>query len=325
MADAALLAPTAKFSDPDFTAKGERRARVGLTGLRTLWLNTGSLCNITCRNCYIDSSPDNDRLAYLTRAEAAAFLDEIARDAWPVREIAFTGGEPFLNPDIIAMLGDALTRGFSVLVLTNAMQPMLRPRIRDGLIALRDAHGSRLVLRVSLDHYSREPHEEERGEGTYDKTVEGIDWLARQGLTLALAGRTCWGESETDARAGYAALIAARGWPVDAYDHGALVLFPEMDARADVPEITESCWGILGKDPNDVMCAASRMVVKRKGAAFPVVLPCTLLPHDPAFEMGATLAEAARADGGMFDHGAVKLCHPHCAKFCVLGGGSCSA
>ena len=94
-----------------------------------------------------------------------------------------------------------------------------------------------------------------------------------------------------------------------------------MDERADVPEITESCWGILGKDPNEVMCAASRMVVKRKGAAIPVVLPCTLLPYDPAFEMGATLAEAARADSDMFDHGAVKLCHPHCAKFCVLGGG----
>jgi len=56
-----------------------------------------------------------------------------------------------------------------------------------------------------------------------------------------------------------------------------------------------------------------------------VVLPCTLLPYDPAFEMGATLAEAAQADGGMFEHGTVKLCHPHCAKFCVLGGGSCSA
>jgi hypothetical protein len=54
------------------------------------------------------------------------------------------------------------------------------------------------------------------------------------------------------------------------------------------------------------------------------VLPCTLLPYDPAFEMGETLEEAARADGGMFEAGAVKLCHPHCAKFCVLGGGSCS-
>jgi hypothetical protein len=324
MAEAAFSALAAKFSDPDVTAKGERRARVALHALRTLWINTGSLCNITCRNCYIESSPDNDRLAYITRAEAAAYLDEIERGAWPVGEIGFTGGEPFMNPDIVAMLEDALKRSFSVLVLTNAMQPMLRPRVREGLLALRAKHGDRLTIRVSLDHYGKALHEEERGEGTYEKTIEGIDWLAGHGFKLALAGRTCWNESEADARNGYAALIAARGWPLDAYDAGQLVLFPEMDERADVPEITESCWGILHKDPKDVMCASSRMVVKRKGAARPVVLPCTLLPYDPAFEMGATLAEAAHADGGMFDHGAVKLCHPHCAKFCVLGGGSCS-
>jgi hypothetical protein len=324
MANAALLAP-GKFSDPDVTAKGERRARVTLEALRTLWINTGSLCNITCRNCYIESSPENDRLAYFTRAELSAYLDEIARDRWPVREIGFTGGEPFMNPEIVEMLGDALARGFSVLVLTNAMQPMLRPRIRDGLCALRTAHGKRLVIRASLDHYTARLHDSERGAGTFAKTVEGIDWLAHEGFALVLAGRTMWGESEADMRKGYAALLAARGWPVDAYDPSALVLFPEMDLRADVPEITESCWGILHKDPRDVMCAASRMVVKRKGAARPVVLPCTLLPYDPAFEMGATLADAARADGGMFEAGAVKLCHPHCAKFCVLGGGSCSA
>ena len=108
MADAALYANPAKFSDPDVTAKGEKRARVALRELRTLWINTGSLCNITCRNCYIESSPENDRLAYITRAEAAAYLDEIVRDRWPVTEIGFTGGEPFMNPDFIAMLGDAL-------------------------------------------------------------------------------------------------------------------------------------------------------------------------------------------------------------------------
>jgi hypothetical protein len=230
-----------------------------------------------------------------------------------------------MNPDIIEMLGDALERGFSVLVLTNAMQPMLRPRIREGLIALSATHGGRLVIRVSLDHYRKDLHEEERGPGTFDKTIEGIDWLADEGIALALAGRTMWDEAEEDMRVGYAALIAERGWPIDRDDPLQLVLFPEMDARADVPEITESCWGILHKTPQGVMCASSRMVVKRKGAAHPVVLPCTLLPYDPAFEMGETLAQAARADGGMFAQGAVKLCHPHCAKFCVLGGGSCSA
>jgi uncharacterized Fe-S cluster-containing radical SAM superfamily protein len=325
MTDLAFAAPRAKFADPDWTAKGETRARVRLQALRTLWINTGSLCNIECRNCYIESSPENDRLAYISRAEVCAYLDEIARDRWPVSEIGFTGGEPFINPEIIEMLAGALERGHTALVLTNAMQPLLRPRILEGLTALREQHGSRLVMRVSLDHYSKALHEEERGQGTFNKTIEGIDWLAREGFALALAGRTCWGESEAAERAGYAVLIAARGWPVDAYDRASLVLFPEMDLSADVPEITDACWGILHKDPKDVMCASSRMVVKRKGAQAPVVLPCTLLPYDSAFEMGATLGEAARADGGMFEDGAVKLCHPHCAKFCVLGGGSCSA
>jgi hypothetical protein len=97
-----------------------------------------------------------------------------------------------------------------------------------------------------------------------------------------------------------------------------------MDETIEVPEITTACWGILKLSPSSVMCASSRMVVKRKGSQRPVVLPCTLLPYDQAFEMGETLKDASRVDGGMFDNGAVKLCHPHCAKFCVLGGGSCS-
>jgi uncharacterized Fe-S cluster-containing radical SAM superfamily protein len=315
----------AKFRDPDWTATGERRARVALDELRTLWINTGSLCNIECRNCYIESSPVNERLAFITAPEVSRFYEEIAGMRLPVQEIGFTGGEPFMNPDIIAMVEDALARGFSVLILTNAMQPMLRPRVLAGLLALRDSYRDHLTLRVSLDHYTKERHEEERGSDTFDKTVEGIDWLSWAGLKIALAGRTCWGESEADARKGYTALIAKRAWPVDANDPSSLVLFPEMDARAELPEITESCWGILGKQPSQMMCASSRMVVKRNGADRPVVLPCTLLPYDPAFEMGGTLTEAAGADGGMFDRGAVKLCHPYCAEFCVLGGGSCSA
>jgi uncharacterized Fe-S cluster-containing radical SAM superfamily protein len=324
MTEVAVQTRQGKFRDPDWTASGERRAQVPLQALRTLWINTGSLCNIECRNCYIESSPQNDRLVYMTRAEVASFLDEIAREMLPTREIGFTGGEPFMNPDILGMLDDALARGHSVLVLTNAMQPMQRPRMQSGLLALRDEHGARFAIRVSLDHYGKALHEEERGPDTYDKTVEGIDWLARHGFALALAGRTYSGESEESLRAGYRRLAHERGWPIDATDPASLVLFPEMDVRVDVPEITTSCWGILHKSPSDVMCAASRMVAKRKGAR-PVVLPCTLLPYDPAFEMGTTLSDAARANGGMFDHGAVKLCHPHCAKFCVLGGGSCSA
>jgi len=92
-----LLDPT-KFRDPAVTATGDTRATVNLRSLETLWFNTGTLCNLTCRNCYIDSSPRNDRLAYLTTAEVERYLDEIERDRLPTKLIGFTGGEPFMNP-----------------------------------------------------------------------------------------------------------------------------------------------------------------------------------------------------------------------------------
>ena len=153
----------AKFTDPDLTAKGETRAQVALERLETLWINTGTLCNIECVNCYIESSPENDRLVYMRADEAAAFFDEIAALDLGTREIGFTGGEPFMNPDMLAMAKDALARGHEVLVLTNAMQPMQRKRILAGLLELLDVYGSKLTLRVSLDHYTRELHETERG------------------------------------------------------------------------------------------------------------------------------------------------------------------
>jgi len=302
-----------KFVDPDVTADGARRAEVALSGLRTLWINTGTLCNLTCRNCYIESSPTNDRLAYITGAEAAAFLDEIEAGKLPTETIGFTGGEPFMNPDIMAMLADALGRGLRVLVLTNAMKPMAHKRAE--LIELKEQFGDALQIRVSIDYHARAIHELERGERSWDPALEGVKWLSANGFHLAVAGRTFMGEAEDAMRRGYARLFAKEAIALDARDPAHLVLLPEMDETLDVPEISEACWDILGAKPDDVMCAHERMVIKRRGAARPVVIPCTLLPYDEDFEMGATLAEA---------DGAVKLNHPHCARFCVLGGGSCS-
>jgi len=311
--------PLEKFADPDWTATGEPRARVALRALETLWFNTGTLCNIECRHCYILSSPTNDALAYLTLAEVETYLDEIAALGLPTSEIGFTGGEPFMNPDIIAMAQAALERGHRVLILTNAMRPMMRPRVRRGLAGLAARFGERLVLRVSLDHYTPERHDAERGQGGFETTLAGMRWLRDAGLRMAVAGRTIWGEDEAAARAGYAALFAREGFAIDAANPSQCVLFPEMDETAQVPEITTACWGILGKSPDRVMCASARMVVKRRGAARPVVLACTLLAYDPRFELGETLAEATSGPGGE-----VALNHPHCAKFCVLGGASCS-
>lgn len=305
---------TAKFADPDRTAKGEARAVVALTRLRTLWFNTGSLCNIACQNCYMDSSPTNDDLVYLSLEEVKSYLDEIMAERLPVEEIAFTGGEPFMNPALPDMIEESLARGYRVLVLTNAMKPMLHKRRR--LAEIRARHGDALTIRVSIDHHTREGHEAIRGVGTWRPMIDGLRWLAEQGFRLAIAGRTMWRESEAEARSGYARLFAAEGIPLDAGDTGMLVLFPEMDATRDVPEITVQCWDILGVQPESMMCATARMVVKRKDAPRPVVVPCTLLPYERQFELGTRLADSAKT---------VKLNHPHCATFCVLGGASCGA
>jgi len=304
-----------KFSDPDVTATGEPRASVALSRPRTLWFNTGTLCNIACQACYIESSPSNDRLVYIDAEEVERFLDEAAALGWPLEEVGFTGGEPFLNPQFPAILEAALARGHAVLVLTNAMRPMMRPAVQAALARLIAAHGARLTFRVSLDHPEPGPHDAERGAGAFASALEGLRWLRDAGARIAVAGRL-WQGTEANLRARFAALFAAERLPVDAADPAACVLFPEMDETVDVPEITTACWGILGKRPEEVMCASSRMVVRRRGSARASVAACTLLPYAPEFDMGESLAEASAP---------VKLNHPHCAKFCVLGGASCSA
>ena len=305
-----------KFIDPARTADGSARATVALSHPETLWFNTGTLCNITCAHCYIESSPTNDALVYLSAAEVEDYLGQIEARGWPVREIGFTGGEPFMNPEVIAMLRAALSRGYEVLMLTNAMRPMMRRAMREGIAALEAEFPGRMTFRVSLDDFSAQNHDAERGAGSFAVALEGMKWLRDTGVRMAVAGRVALGSGEAGARAGFARLFARHNFRIDAQHPGETVLFPEMDLAVEVPEITTACWGILGKSPDDVMCASSRMVVKRKGAARPAVLACTLLAYDEAFELGATLEEAERD---------VALNHPHCAKFCVLGGASCSA
>mgnify|MGYP003633103682 CR=1 FL=1 len=306
--------PSGKFTNTLVTADGSARAHVPFKGFETLWFNTGTLCNLACHNCYIESSPRNDALVYLSRAEVADYLAEAGGLSHRPVEIGFTGGEPFMNPDMIGMAEDALAAGYRVLILTNAMKPM--HHVKASLLDLHIRFPKKLALRISLDGYTSEAHEELRGPRSWEPTLAGLTWACAQGFDVAVAGRTVWGESEAQSRAGFAKLFAALGLALDAADPARLVLFPEMEADRDVAEITEQCWGILDKTPDSVMCSNSRMVVKPKGAARPHVASCTLLPYAPDFAMGDTLAASMRD---------VSLNHPFCAQFCVLGGASCSA
>jgi len=310
-----------KFKDPRITAKGEKRAQVFFKKLDTLWFNTGSQCNIECANCYIKSSPTADHFIYLTPEDMAPYLDEIdeiGKD-WGDNgkiEIAFTGGEPYLNPYAIRLSEMALERGHSLLVLTNAMKPMMRPRVQAGLLDLQKRFPGKMTLRVSLDHFSEAGHDQERGEGSFAIALKGLAWLTEHKFDLHIAGRSMFSENETEARTGYAKLIEQQNWNIDAYNMAQVMLFPEMDDTIDVPEITVACWGILDVHPDSMMCSNSRMVVRRKGEDRAAVLACTLLWDDVQFETGKTLKQSL---------GPVALNHPHCSKFCVLGGASCSA
>jgi len=303
-----------KFSNPLITRDGDQRAFVEFNGFKTLWFNTGTLCNIACSNCYIESSPKNDRLVYLSLADVVEFLDELEKLSGKTCEIGFTGGEPFLNPDFLKMLEECQRRDLSTMVLTNAMKP-LQNKI-DGLLKLKKVFGTKkIVFRVSIDHYNKDLHEVERGVGTWDPMIKGLKWLRDNKYTINVAGRSLSQESDNECREGYKTLFDELGLRLDAYNPSELVIFPEMDITVDVPEITTNCWEILSVRPETQMCASSRMVVKRKGQKRPIVVSCTLLPYEREFELGKTLSEASKK---------IYLNHQHCSKFCVLGGASCS-
>ena len=286
MSDVALGARE-KFSDPDWTAQGERRARVALDQLRTLWINTGSLCNIECRNCYIESSPENDRLAYITAREAARFFEEIASSRLPVREIGFTGGEPFMNPDIIAMAEDALARGHEVLILTNAMQPMQRPRLRSGLLGV-----ARCLWRPA--HAPGEPRPLHPRRCT--RRSAGREHSPRRSTASTgspgSGSSSRWPAAPAGARARRICARASRRWRATGLAASTRTI-PRSSCcsrrwtrRPTCRRSRKPAGASSARAPRDVMCASSRMVVKRKGAAGPVVLPCTLLPYDPGLRDG---------------------------------------
>jgi predicted phosphodiesterase len=285
-------------------------AQVRLERLETLWFNTGTLCNLACKGCYIESSPRNDALSWLSLSAVRTLLDEAAERHPELREVAFTGGEPFMNPEIMEMLETALDRDLRVLVLTNAMTPL-----RHHLPALRKLAGQDLHLRVSLDHYTEAGHTALRGPRAWGPALEGISALLDAGFAPSIAARfNPAEEDEAATRAGFAALFHGQGWEIDAFNDQHLVLFPEMSVPAASPGVSEAAWAALHPRGADAMCRTARMVVQRKGAPDISIVACTLLPFEPRFELGRTLAEATRP---------VTLDHPHCARFCVFGASSC--
>ncbi len=289
---------------------------VAFARLETLWFHLGSRCNLACTGCYVESSPHNDRLVFISFETFRSFLDE-GRGFGSLRRVGFTGGEPFLNPDLEAMLAHALGAGLEALLLTNGLAPFRRAL--PWLERLASRHPGRITIRISLDAPEATAHEALRGKGTFAPALAALRALAPLPLRLTVAGRRAGAPAEeAGLRARYAALFAAEGLDLDAYDPTVLVLFPELGVSelgegAPLPLPRPDLLALRERQGLSLMCRRERMVVQRKGAE-PEVVACTLLPEEPRFAVGATLTESFRP---------VRLDHPHCARFCVLGGASC--
>jgi AdoMet-dependent heme synthase len=262
-------------------------AHVPLIALDTLWFQVaGTLCNIECTHCFISSSPKNRSHGMLSLADVERRLAE-ARELG-VREYYFTGGEPFMNRDMLAILEVTLRQGPAT-VLTNGM--LLRPEICARLRELFDASEYSLDIRVSLDGFDPQSHDAIRGRGVWDKVVDGLGNLAAAGLnpvitvTTAAVGIECG-----DGRSRFLDLI--RGFGFARPRLKVLPLFrigaEEQRTRAYADWERISSEMLQNGDAAKLQCSSCRMVTS-KG-----VYVCPILIEQPEARMGESIGETLR-------------------------------
>jgi MoaA/NifB/PqqE/SkfB family radical SAM enzyme len=260
---------------------------VALRDLDTLWFQVaGTLCNIECTHCFISSSPTNRSHGMLSLADVERRLAE-ARELG-VREYYFTGGEPFMNREMLPILEATLRQGPAT-VLTNGM--LLRPDVCRRLRELFDASDSSLDIRVSLDGFDRESHDAIRGAGVWDRVMIGLRNLGAAGLNPVITVTTAAeGVASVEGRQRFLDLI--RGFGFDRPRLKVLSLFrigaEEKRTRAyeDWERIRNEA--LTDEEASILQCSSCRMVTS-KG-----VYVCPILIEEPKARMGETLAETLR-------------------------------
>jgi molybdenum cofactor biosynthesis enzyme MoaA len=251
--------------------------------LDTLWFQVaGTLCNIECTHCFISSSPRNRSHGMLSLADVQARLAE-AR-ALGVREYYFTGGEPFLNRDIIPILEAALRQGPAT-VLTNGM--LLRPEICRSVRELFDRSEYSLDIRVSLDGFDEEAHDAIRGRGVWEKVMSGLRNLAKVGLDPVITVTAAAEGVETSAgRERFLELIRRFGFAKPRLK--VLSLFRIGAEASRTRGYSQSDRVPADADVSVLQCSSCRMVTTRG------VYVCPILIEEPDARMGETLAETLR-------------------------------
>lgn len=280
--------------------------RVSLNALDTLWFQVGgTVCNLACTHCFISCSPTNHTHEMMDLDEVKRYLAEAA--ALGVREYYFTGGEPFLNPDLEAILAETLQVG-PASVLTNGL--LLDPARCRRLKALEEASDYSLDLRVSLDGYDAASNDPIRGEGTFERILAGVRNLVEAGLNPVITVTEVCREAATDSGKGkFFELLQAMG-----IERPRLKILPvfQIGAEAERGGAYEGWQRLRVGDAPDgswdhLQCSGCRMATGQG------VWVCPILVNEPSGKMGETLTDTL---------GSFPLEHPACWT-CHVYGVSC--
>ncbi len=249
-----------------------------------LWVYTNFHCNLACDYCAVASSPKAAPRTMPAR-QFQALVDEAVSEGFT--EVYLTGGEPFLHPDIIDMLGYA-TQRLATVVLTNGM--LFRGRRLAGLATLAGQDGpagpGALIIQTSLDGARPQTHDAHRGRGSWAKTMDGIRQAARLGLPVRVALTETPQNTAEIGEVGR--LLAGLGIEGDAFAvrpllrRGLSATGQDIAAGTTIPELTASTdglhWHPAGADaatspdmllagPGTPLAAGKRLVTERFFAA----------------------------------------------------------
>ncbi len=273
---------------------------VPLLALDTVWFQvSGSLCNLACTHCFISCSPKNTRHAPLDLAGVEGYLAEA--ESLGVREYYFTGGEPFLNPELEAILAAALRRGPAT-VLTNGT--LINARRAAALKALSDASAYSLDIRLSLDGFDAASNDAIRGEGVFARILEALGHLAAAGINPVITVTEACEEAATaDGRARLLEKLRALGLERPRLKVMPLLLLGAETERTRAYAPEESLEGAeLGPEALAALQCSSGRMVTAEG-----VFVCPILIDAPEARMGARLGETMRPYP--LRHRACHTCH----------------
>lgn len=293
----------------DYTRDGNARGYIQPHRLDELWFHTGTACNLSCPFCLEGSGPGDRRLGQPTFEEVRRYIDEAIELG--VRQFSFTGGEPFVNRDLIEILGYALDRR-PCLVLTNGTRPL---RSRLGAVHTLRSRANSLAFRVSLDSPAPRVHDAGRGQGSFDYSLATMQLLHEAGFGVSVARLIDPQEDTERVESDYRAVFTMHGLP----ESLRIVGFPDFGKPNSVssshPEITTQCMTRYHSAESRArfMCSFSKMVIKHEGRMR--VYACTLVDDNPDYDLGESLRESLQER--------VMMKHSRCFA-CFSRGASCS-